>query len=193
MDGETNEAKATKILERFEGQAHLFFACEHDKDATVKARELWDAYFSDCFDETETFLMGLRAKAFEAEKNGETQDRAAHTQGNATGYSDTSLTTVFAPGVQDIELEWIDENGARQKRRLSRVDLCRMADSHADLLAALEECIPYVEGAYECAFPNEYVNDAILAAARAAIAKAKGATPAPMTRADEFDEPTKRG
>jgi hypothetical protein len=43
-----------------------------------------------------------------------------------------------------------------------------------DLLAALEEALPYVERAYECAFPDEAENERICDTARAAIARAKG-------------------
>jgi hypothetical protein len=41
-----------------------------------------------------------------------------------------------------------------------------------DLLEALRLALPYIEGAYECAFPDSDHNENVLEAARAAIAKA---------------------
>ena len=39
-----------------------------------------------------------------------------------------------------------------------------------ELIAAAEAAVPYVEGAYECAFPNESDNAEVLATLRAALA-----------------------
>jgi hypothetical protein len=41
-----------------------------------------------------------------------------------------------------------------------------------DLLEALRLALPYIEGAYECAFPDSDENNNVLEAAKAAIAKA---------------------
>jgi hypothetical protein len=41
-----------------------------------------------------------------------------------------------------------------------------------DLLEALRLALPYIEGAYECAFPDSDENNNVLEAAKSAIAKA---------------------
>jgi hypothetical protein len=43
-----------------------------------------------------------------------------------------------------------------------------------DLLESLRLALPYIEGAYECAFPDSDHNEYVLEAAKAAIAKATG-------------------
>lgn len=43
-----------------------------------------------------------------------------------------------------------------------------------DLLEALQLALPYIEGAYECAFPDSDHNENVLTQAREAIAKATG-------------------
>jgi hypothetical protein len=43
-----------------------------------------------------------------------------------------------------------------------------------ELIEALQACIPYVEGAYECAFPNQYENEFVLGQARDVLARVDG-------------------
>jgi hypothetical protein len=66
--------------------------------------------------------------------------------------------------VTDADLER-SENPHELWRAYSRVKRERNA-----LLAACREMLPYVDGAYECAFPNESENESVAASARAAIA-----------------------
>lgn len=51
---------------------------------------------------------------------------------------------------------------------------CHLIAAAPELLAALQAARIYVRDAYECAFPNEAENDAVLRDIDAAIVKAKG-------------------
>ena len=48
-------------------------------------------------------------------------------------------------------------------------ELVRLKEENARLRAALADCVPYVECAYECAFPDEFENTRVLEAARSAL------------------------
>lgn len=52
--------------------------------------------------------------------------------------------------------------------------IVKAVNCHDELLTALKEALPYVEGAYECAFPNVIENDAVVKQIKAAIDKAEG-------------------
>ncbi len=111
-----------------------------------------------------------------------TQDRAAHTPGP---YNSCSVRS----GMASVDIEWIDEHGRHCKREVLLGDVCRMADSHADLLAALEgtiDSLVYIEENIPKLIGSG-VRHRALSAARAALAKATGqrAIPAPMTRPDD--------
>jgi hypothetical protein len=43
-----------------------------------------------------------------------------------------------------------------------------------ELVEALEAALPYVKGAYECAFPDEDENEEVISAAESALKKARG-------------------
>ena len=124
-----------------------------------------------------------------------TQDRAAHTPGQLEG-----------PWVlgKPMEPEWINDvsktpvqftvtrpDGTPHAVEMTVAEWVRMADSHADLLAALELMLISVDYIKE-RFGVYAIDSKLDVLARAAIAKAK-ATPAPMTRAEEYVETTKGG
>ena len=48
-----------------------------------------------------------------------------------------------------------------------------LKESHDALLSALEDALPYVQRAYECAFPDEWENENVASSAKEAIEKAK--------------------
>lgn len=74
-----------------------------------------------------------------------------------------------------IEFRWTDVNDAPQSCQLSGPDVLCMAESHADLVAALEVCLMVVENWYDQRHPFPLPSDRTLEiAARAALAKAKG-------------------
>jgi hypothetical protein len=53
--------------------------------------------------------------------------------------------------------------------------------SAPDLFEALRLALPYIENAYECAFPDADHNDNVLTMARAALARATGQPYSPVT------------
>ena len=50
----------------------------------------------------------------------------------------------------------------------------KVQKDNAAFVEALEYALPYIEGAYECAFPDASENDYVLVLARAALENAKG-------------------
>lgn len=49
-------------------------------------------------------------------------------------------------------------------------ELFKLKAINARLAAALKDAIPYVEGAYECAFPDQWENEEILQECKDAVA-----------------------
>ena len=110
-----------------------------------------------------------------------TQDRAAHTPGQLEG-----------PWVlgKPMEPEWINDvsktpvqftvtrpDGTPHAVEMTVAEWVRMADSHADLLAALESLMPLVETINRINNGTDPELSAHVNAARAALAKAKGEKP----------------
>jgi hypothetical protein len=50
----------------------------------------------------------------------------------------------------------------------------RLEKLNAEMLEALKAAMPYVRGAYECAFPDQEENDEVLEMVNDAIRKAEG-------------------
>ena len=74
--------------------------------------------------------------------------------------------------IQQLEpMEHLDRHAKRQARAEFIV---RAVNAHEALVEACEAALPYVEGAYECAFPDASENDSVVAQLRAALALAKG-------------------
>lgn len=98
------------------------------------------------------------------------------------------------PSLTPVQMTVTNSDGTTSAVDMTVAEWVRMADSHADLIAALEgtlDCLVYIDDNFP-EFVGNGVRHRRAAAARAALAKANGTPPAPMTRAEEAEETDRR-